>query len=207
MARAGLVPGGSQRNRTAADAYTDVAPGVDPCGRSSPAMRRPRAACSLPCHRRSGDGRLGDRRDRRRAGRPHHARLSPVRRQSGSGSVPTRRHQAPGASPTISPMRATMRSLRWCSSVRASSAASSAGRPMVVGDEASRSRRACAPDAGRRARPSASGSHRCRAGTPRGRARRAGAASRSPTVRRCRARRRSPACRQARRRGPVHRSR
>jgi selenide,water dikinase len=30
MARAGLVPGGSQRNRTAADAYTDVAPGVDP---------------------------------------------------------------------------------------------------------------------------------------------------------------------------------
>ena len=30
LARAGLVPGGSQRNRTAADAYTDVAPGVDP---------------------------------------------------------------------------------------------------------------------------------------------------------------------------------
>jgi selenide,water dikinase len=30
LARAGLVPGGSQRNRTAADAYTDVAPEVDP---------------------------------------------------------------------------------------------------------------------------------------------------------------------------------
>jgi selenide,water dikinase len=30
LARAGLVPGGSQRNRTAADAYTDVANGVDP---------------------------------------------------------------------------------------------------------------------------------------------------------------------------------
>ena len=30
LARAGLVPGGSQRNRTAADAYTDVASGVDP---------------------------------------------------------------------------------------------------------------------------------------------------------------------------------
>ena len=30
LARAGLVPGGSRRNRAAADAYTDVAPGVDP---------------------------------------------------------------------------------------------------------------------------------------------------------------------------------
>jgi selenide,water dikinase len=30
LARAGLIPGGSQRNRTAADAFTDVAPGVDP---------------------------------------------------------------------------------------------------------------------------------------------------------------------------------
>ena len=30
LARAGLVPGGSQRNRTAADAYTDIAQGVDP---------------------------------------------------------------------------------------------------------------------------------------------------------------------------------
>ena len=30
LARAGLVPGGSQRNRDAADAFTDVAPGVDP---------------------------------------------------------------------------------------------------------------------------------------------------------------------------------
>ena len=30
MARAGLVPGGSKRNRAAADAYTDVAAGVDP---------------------------------------------------------------------------------------------------------------------------------------------------------------------------------
>jgi selenide,water dikinase len=30
LARAGLVPGGSQRNRAAADAYCDVAPGVDP---------------------------------------------------------------------------------------------------------------------------------------------------------------------------------
>ena len=30
LARAGLVPGGSRRNRAAADAYTDVADGVDP---------------------------------------------------------------------------------------------------------------------------------------------------------------------------------
>jgi selenide, water dikinase len=30
LARAGLVPGGSQRNRSAADAYTDFAQGVDP---------------------------------------------------------------------------------------------------------------------------------------------------------------------------------
>jgi selenide,water dikinase len=30
LARAGLVPGGSQHNRSAADAYTDVAAGVDP---------------------------------------------------------------------------------------------------------------------------------------------------------------------------------
>jgi selenide, water dikinase len=30
LARAGLVPGGSQRNRAAADAFTDVAPAVDP---------------------------------------------------------------------------------------------------------------------------------------------------------------------------------
>jgi selenide,water dikinase len=30
LARAGLVPGGSQRNRSAADVYTDVGPGVDP---------------------------------------------------------------------------------------------------------------------------------------------------------------------------------
>ena len=30
LARAGLVPGGSRRNREAADAYVDVAPGVDP---------------------------------------------------------------------------------------------------------------------------------------------------------------------------------
>jgi selenide,water dikinase len=30
LARADLVPGGSRRNRAAADAYTDLAPGVDP---------------------------------------------------------------------------------------------------------------------------------------------------------------------------------
>ena len=30
MARAGLVPGGSQRNRDAADGYAEIAPGVDP---------------------------------------------------------------------------------------------------------------------------------------------------------------------------------
>ena len=30
LARAGLVPGGSQRNRAAADEYTGIASGVDP---------------------------------------------------------------------------------------------------------------------------------------------------------------------------------
>ena len=49
MARAGLVPGGSQRNRSAADAYWTWGRMSIRCARCWPAMRRPRAACSRPC--------------------------------------------------------------------------------------------------------------------------------------------------------------
>ena len=138
--RAWRAPGSSRAARSATaprrDAYTDVAPGVDPV--------RALLACDAqtsggllarPCPPGAvgdvgwvigeivGPGRAG-----RITLRPE--RPAPISRRRAACRRGGTRRRAPRRRSRRCARR--VRSLRWCSSVRASSAASSAGRPIVV---------------------------------------------------------------------------